>query len=195
MAAVKAASAAAPAGAAAATHSMAMYTVLAKLAWVIDGIARLLFVLAGCLLAAMMLIITLDVAARTIFGVTGGAVRFVVAGGVELVRFTLLFTILCTLPAVVERGQVVVESFTGWMSARSKRILFAAYLLGFCSFGAVLAYGWYSSALIAQRSGETTQDLGIPMAPLLFAAAACAAVLALRSLLCALRSFAGRLEA
>src|SRR5690625_1317644 len=171
-----------------------MYAVLTRLAWVVDGIARLLFLVAGCMLTAMMLIITIDVIARTVFGLSGGAIRGVVWGGVELVRYALLFTILCTLPAVVERGQVVVESFTVWMSPRSKRALFAIYLLGFCGFGAVLAHGWYSSGLIAQRSGVTTQDLGVPMAPLLFAAAACAAVLAVRSFICALRSLAGRLD-
>ncbi|HEX5513081.1 MAG TPA: TRAP transporter small permease subunit [Gammaproteobacteria bacterium] len=172
-----------------------MHAILSKFAWAVDSAARALFVVAGVMLTAMMLIITADVVTRSLFGMSGGAIRLTVAGGVELVRFALLFTIVCALPAVVERGQVVVESFTGWMSAQGRQVLFAIYLLGFCGFGVVLAYGWYGGGVAALRNGETTQDLGIPMAPLLFAAAACAAVLAVRSFICAVRSFAGKVEA
>jgi hypothetical protein len=49
--------------------------------------------------------------------------------------------------------------------------------------------------MAARQSGVVTQDLGMPMAPILFAAAACALILAVRSLLCAIRTLAGEAEA
>lgn len=169
-----------------------MLVLLTRFAAAVDAAARALFVLAGVLLSVMMLVITADVASRTLFGVSGGSIRLIVSGGVELVRYSLLFTIACALPAVVERGQVVVDSFTTRMPERAKQLLFAAYLLGFCGFGVLLAVGWYGGGLSALRYGEMTQDLSIPIAPLYFAAAACAVLLALRSLVCAVRAFAGR---
>lgn len=172
-----------------------MQSIFNAIGTAVDAVARALFVVGGVLLSAMMLIITADVVTRTLFGISGGAIRVVVAGGVELVRFTLLFSILCTLPAVVERGQVVVESFTTRMPQHIKPLLFAVYLLGFCAFGAMLAYGWYGSGMGALDYDEVTQDLAIPMAPLYFAAAACAAVLSVRSLICAFRAFAGKVTA
>lgn len=172
-----------------------MQSIFNAIGTAVDAVARALFVVGGVLLSAMMLIITADVVTRTLFGISGGAIRVVVAGGVELVRFTLLFSILCTLPAVVERGQVVVESFTTHLPQHVKQLLFAIYLLGFCGFGVILAFGWYGSGMGALEYDEVTQDLALPMAPLYFAAAACATVLAVRSFICAIRAFAGKVTA
>lgn len=157
----------------------------------VDGAARVLFNLARVLLALMMLVIVIEVVGRALFGATGGAVDITVPGAIELVRFALLFTIVGALPYMVENGQVVVDSLTTGLSERLKERMFAIYLLGFCAFGALLAYGWYQSGAGALEYGEVTQDLRIPMAWPYFGAAACALVLALRSALCAVRFMRG----
>lgn len=177
-----------------AQHAVPKNTIFTKLAWLVDAAAQALFFVAGAALVFMVLVVTVDVFTRAIFGMSGGAIRLIVSGGIELVRFALLFCIVCTLPAVVERGQVVVESFTSRLPARAKQLMSALYLLGFTVFGVILAWGWYDSAIVALQNREITQDLGIPMAPMLFAATACAVILAIRSLLCAVRALAGEVE-
>ncbi len=152
---------------------------------VLNTIARGLFALAGALLTFMMLLVIVDVVGRQLFVYTDGAIDWTIPGRLELVRISLLFTIVGALPYLVERGQVVVDSFTGGLSDQTKRRMFSVYLCGFAVFGAILAYGWTHTGLGTWDAGQTTQDLRIPVAPLHFAAAACAAVLSARSLLCA----------
>ncbi|HLQ85701.1 MAG TPA: hypothetical protein VK110_06070, partial [Salinisphaeraceae bacterium] len=61
------------------------------------------------------------------------------------------------------------------------------YLLGFCGFGALLAWSWFHSGTAALEYNDVTQDLRLPTAWLYFGATGCAVVLAVRSALCALR--------
>lgn len=155
-----------------------------------DALARGLFAVSGLLLVFMMMVVVVDVGLRAVFTVSAGTVDVGFNGAIELVRIGLLFTVVCALPAAVERGQVVVETFTNRLPERGKDIMFAAYLVGFCGFGLILAFGWFASGQAALSHRETTQDLGIPMAPIYFAAALCAVLLAGRSLVCAIRSVA-----
>lgn len=157
----------------------------------VDLAAKYLLVVSRILLTLMMLIIVGDVITRGVFGATGGAVDLTFRGGIELVRFSLLFTIVCALPAVVEEGQVVVETFTNRFSDRKKAFMFAFYLIGFLAFGVILAIGWYKSGMAAMSHGETTQDLKIPKGPIYFGAGVCALVLAARALVCAVRRLGG----
>lgn len=133
------------------------------LAQLIKRIAHLMHMVGGFFLVAMMVLTLIDVVTRGIFGLTDGALDLTIPGGIELVKYSLLFTILFILPYSVDRSQVVVDLFTDHLSDRHKNWLEAIYLLGFTLLGLAMSYGFYHLIGDAAMSYETTQDLMIPM--------------------------------
>lgn len=129
----------------------------------INQIANAMHMLSGLLLISMMLVTLIDVLTRTLYGLSDGAIALTFIGGVELIKYGLLFTILFTLPQSVGDSQVVVDLFTDRMSERAKIYLESFYLLGFALLGAGMTYRFYDAIEGAILSGETTQDLMIPM--------------------------------
>ena len=75
-------------------------------------LAKALHVLGAILLGATVAVIPADSASRTLFGATGGAIRPIFGGAVEMVSYGLLFTMLFTFPCSVARGQVMIDLFT-----------------------------------------------------------------------------------
>ncbi|MGI2881388.1 TRAP transporter small permease [Vibrio furnissii] len=135
-------------------------TVLKKL---INRVSQLMHVCSGAFLIGMMLVTLLDVVTRTLYGLSDGGIELTFVGGVELIKYGLLFTVLFTLPQSVGDSQVVVDLFTEQMSDRFKTYLESFYLLGFALLGAGMTYRFYLAIEGAVMSGETTQDLMIPM--------------------------------
>ncbi|WP_275722647.1 TRAP transporter small permease [Vibrio furnissii] len=135
-------------------------TVLKKL---INRVSQAMHVCSGAFLIGMMLVTLLDVVTRTLYGLSDGGIELTFVGGVELIKYGLLFTVLFTLPQSVGDSQVVVDLFTEQMSDRFKTYLESFYLLGFTLLGAGMTYRFYLAIEGAVMSGETTQDLMIPM--------------------------------
>lgn len=159
---------------------------------IMDGAKKVAFYMhwiSGVLLIVMMVTILLDVITRAVFGATKGSVDLTFNGGVEIVSYSLLFCIMFALPYSVRRGQVIVDLFTGGMSERLKGILAGVYTLGFGLLGFGMTVKFYEAVGRLSQSGETTQDLLIPMAYIYSVAAFAAAMLALRGLLVALQQF------
>lgn len=129
----------------------------------INRIAHAMHVCSGVLLIGMMLVTLIDVVTRTIYGLTDGSVALTFIGGVELIKYGLLFTILFALPQSVGDSQVIVDLFTEKMSEKKKIYLESFYILGFALLGAGMTYRFYLAIEGAVLSGETTQDLMIPM--------------------------------
>lgn len=129
----------------------------------VKKISVLMHLLGGFFLVAMMLITLLDVVTRGLFGLTEGKLDITVTGGIELVKYSLLFSILFILPYSVNRSQVVVDLFTNHLSERKKAFLEAIYFIGFALLGISMSYGFYHLVGEATMSYETTQDLLIPM--------------------------------
>ncbi len=154
-------------------------------------LARVLHILSGFLLVAMILVVLLDVASRSLFGASGGELDVTFPGGVELVSFGLLFMVLFALPYSVDRGQVIVDLFTERMPERAKAVLSAVYTLGFALLGFAMAIRFYEAIGGALASGETSQDLIIPLYYIYALAAFATAALGLRALLVALRGIFG----
>ncbi|WP_413206807.1 TRAP transporter small permease [Rhodospirillum sp. A1_3_36] len=138
---------------------------------------------AGVLIVLMVLTVLLDVLSRFVFGATDGAVDFTFRGGVEIVSYCLLFMVLFSLPFSVARGQVIVDLFTENMSERLKGILSGVYLFGFGLLGLGMAIRFYEAIGQAFSTGETTQDLVVPLAHIYIVVTFAAAVLALRGFL------------
>lgn len=129
----------------------------------INRIAYAMHTCSGVLLIGMMLVTLVDVVTRTLYGLSDGGIAFTFIGGVELIKYGLLFTVLFTLPQSVGDSQVIVDLFTEQMSERTKVYLESFYLLGFALLGAGMTYRFYLAIEGAVLSGETTQDLMIPM--------------------------------
>jgi TRAP-type mannitol/chloroaromatic compound transport system permease small subunit len=144
----------------------------------------------GLLLILMMAIVLADVVTRALFGATGGRLDLTFNGGVELVSYTLLFCVLFALPHAVRRGQVTVGLFTRGMSERLKRMLAGVYTLGFGLFGLGMTVRLYGAVGRLRATGETTQDLLVPMWTLYALAALAATVLTIRGVLSAFQNLA-----
>lgn len=157
-----------------------------------DGARKIAFYMhwiSGVLLIVMMVTILMDVVSRAVFGASKGGVDFTFNGGVEIVSYSLLFCILFALPYSVRRGQVIVDLFTGGMSERLKGILAGVYTLGFALLGFGMTVKFFEAVGRLSESGETTQDLLIPMFYIYAVATFAVAMLAIRGVLVALQQF------
>lgn len=132
----------------------------------IDWIRKIAFgmnMLAGVFLIVAMVVVLLEILMRTLFGLTAGRVDFTFNGSFEIVRWGLLFTLAFCMPYSLARGQVVVDLFTDNMPAWMKEKLAGVYTLFFGIFGFVMTYLMIHAIQGAIRSGETSQDLLLPM--------------------------------
>lgn len=152
-------------------------------------VAFYMHVASGVFLIVMMVTIILDVISRAVFGATQGNVDLTFNGGVEIVSYSLLFCVLFAFPYSVRRGQVIVDLFTDGMSERLKGILAGIYTLGFGLLGFGMTVRFYDAIWRLHDSGETTQDLLIPMEYIYGVATFAVAVLAVRAVLVALQQF------
>ncbi|MDE8601577.1 TRAP transporter small permease subunit [Marinomonas sp. RSW2] len=141
------------------------------IAQVIERITHVMHLLGGVFLITMMVVTLFDVFTRGLFSVTDGAVDWTILGGIELVKYSLLFTVLFILPHSVSRSQVIVDLFTERLQARTKKVFEAVYILCFGLMGIGMSYSFYHLVDEAAMSYETTQDLLIPLT--YFYAAAC----------------------
>lgn len=163
--------------------------------FVMDAAHRLALVMhrvSGVLLIVMMLTVLVDVITRTLFGATKGHVDLTFTGAVEIVSYGLLFMVLFTLPYSVSRSQVIVDLFTERMNERLKSVLAGVYTFGFGLLGLGMAIRFFESMARVAQSGETTQDLLIPMEYIYAVAAVATSVLALRGVLVAIEQILER---
>lgn len=154
----------------------------------VDYLAKVMYSISGMLLITMMLVIISDVISRAVFGMTDGKVDFTFLGGVELVSYSLLFMILFSLPHAVNKSQVIVDLFTEKMSKRLKSILSKVYTFGFGLLGLGMSIRFFEAVGRVAESGETTQDLLIPMSYIFAGSFLATAMLAIRSFLISLSS-------
>lgn len=152
----------------------------------LDALARILLGLAGVALVCMMFVTIFDVVVRNLGAWIPALQEVNYVGTIELVRYLFLLAMAGAMPWGVEKSQVIVELFTQNMAAGTQARIDALFMLGFGVFGALLAYSLLNSGVHALGSGETTQDLRIPMGPIKFGAAFCMALMSLRALLVAL---------
>lgn len=144
---------------------------------IIERITHVMHSLGGVFLIAMMTVTLADVITRGIFTMTGGAVDLTFLGGIEMVQYSLLFTVLFILPHSVSRSQVIVDLFTERLQPRTKHALEGVYLFCFGLMGVGMSYSFYHHFSEAAATYETTLDLMIPLT--YFYAVACFATVML----------------
>ena len=155
----------------------------------VHKLSHVMYRISGVLLIAVMFIVLGDVVTRGLFAASGGTLDYTFRGGIELVSYGLLFLVLFALPYVLCRAQVYVDLFVGNLSQRSKSIMAAIYTFGFCLLGTGMTFRFIEASLRVAETGETTQDLLIPMWCLYAISAFGTAVLALRGLFEAIEQF------
>lgn len=148
-----------------------------------DRIAKLMYQFSGVLIIVMMMLIVVDVVARLLFSLSNGNIDLTFTGGIELVNFSLLFSMLFAFPHAVDKGQIVVDLFTQQMDAARLRFFTGAYTICFGFLGAALCWRFIAGGLWAAESGEQSQDLLIPLSYIYYIGAAALSILGIRGLL------------
>ncbi|MBV1789751.1 TRAP transporter small permease [Marinobacterium sp. D7] len=151
----------------------------------VDAVSSYMQLISGLLLVSMMVTVLLDVTSRALFRMTDGGLDLTFIGGIELIKFGLLFTVLFALPYCVDKSQVVVDLFTEKLTDPKKAFLESIYFVGYAVLGTGMTIRFYHAIGNAAMSGETTQDLLIPMNYIYVLTTFATAVLAIRSLLVA----------
>ncbi|BBB25788.1 TRAP transporter small permease [Amphritea japonica] len=152
-----------------------------------DRFSHAMHVISGMILVSMMFVTLADVLVRLLFKLTDGDIDLTFIGGVELIKYGLLMMVLFALPYSIGRSQVIVDLFTENLSARMKAILEGIYMFGFVALGGGMSYRFMHAVEQSQMTGETTQDLLIPLYYFYAVSAFATAVLCVAALLISLR--------
>lgn len=153
-----------------------------KLAW----LTLAMHYIAGVVLVFMMCVTMADIVSRALFGITKGGIDLTFIGGIELTKYGLLTLVLFALPHSVSRSQVIVDLFTDSWQTRTKSLFEGTYMLGYVLLGSGMSYRFYHAVGYAAETGETTQDLFIPMGYLYGLCSFATAILALTALITSL---------
>jgi len=153
------------------------------------SIAFSMHVFSGALLISMMLIIIADIVTRTIYRATAGSFDITFFGGIELVSYGLLFMVFFSFPYSVSRSQVIVDFFTEKMSEKLKLMLSAFYTFCFGLLGLAMTIRFIIAVERVASSGETSQDLLIPMTYIYGITAVATSMLAVRGFLVGIEQF------
>lgn len=136
---------------------------MARITRLVERLTFIMHTISGIILIGMMFVTLADVVSRSLFEATEGKVDFTFIGGIELIKYGLLVTVLFALPHSLSRSQVIVDLFTDSFKTRTKSILEACYMMCFALLASGMSYRFFHAIAEANQSGETTQDLLIPL--------------------------------
>jgi TRAP-type C4-dicarboxylate transport system permease small subunit len=127
--------------------------------------ARSLAIVGGIISISTALLVTSSVTLRWL---GYGAIN----GDFELVQVGVALSVFCFLPLTqASRGNIVVDTFTGWLPARAQRAIDGFWDFVYAAFMALVAWGLMNGARDAFASHLNSAMLGLPLWPV-FAAAA-----------------------
>ncbi len=130
-----------------------------KMLGLIGSASSALAVCGGLLALAVAVLATASVLGRWLFNAP-------IDGDFEFVKMATAVTVFMYLPyAQWRRGNIMVDTFTGWMSPAARRALDAFWDLVYAAFAAFMAYALFFGTSDAIRSGETTMQRQIPLWP------------------------------
>lgn len=156
--------------------------------WV-DKLTYVMHLISGTILVLMMFVTLADVVTRLIFNLSGGSIDITFIGGVEMIKYGLLLVVFFALPHSLNRSQVIVDLFTDALKTETKARLEGFYILGYALLGFGMSYRFYHAIEMADMSGETTQDLLLPLSNFYIVTCFASGVLAVVAVLSALRLF------
>lgn len=140
----------------------------------------------GLLALGVALLVTVSVLGRWVLGKP-------IEGDFEFVKMATAIAVFSFLPYTqIQRGNIMVDTFTTRLSARGRAALDAVWDLTYAGVAALMAHGLFTGAGEAFRSRESTMQLQILIWPAIGLCALLATVLVLSSLISAARLFARR---
>lgn len=138
---------------------------------IIGRMASALAVLGGLTALAVAILATLSVLGRWLFNAP-------IEGDFEFVKMGAAITVFMYLPYTQwRRGNIVVDTFTGWMSPRARRLVDAFWDFAYAAFAGFMTWTLLHGTVDAIRSGETTMQRQIAIWPSIALADALAAFL------------------
>jgi len=140
----------------------------------------------GLLALSVALLVTVSVLGRWLF-------LQPIEGDFELVKMATAVGVFAYLPFTqIRRGNIFVDTFTGWLPARVNAVIDGVWDLVFAAVMAVCAAGLAEGTWEAIRSGETTMQLQLSVWPALAVSTVLCALLTLTALFTAVRQLTGR---
>ena len=122
-------------------------------------VARALAIVGGLLSVATALLVTTSVTLRWL-GL--GSIN----GDFELVQIGVALSVFCFLPLTqARRGNIMVDTFTGWLPLRVQRAMDAFWDFVYAGFMALTAWCLMNGARDALASGLTSAMLGVNLWP------------------------------
>lgn len=140
-------------------------------------VARFFDLVAGLLLAAMVVVTCIDVVGRYLFNRP-------MKGAFELTEVLMAALIFAALPAITARREhIAVDLLDRYFSRRAAQVRSAVIELGSALVAGALAYIFFEQAKQTYADGLYTQALQISLAPVVFFAMGALAVAAILHLL------------
>lgn len=140
----------------------------------------------GLLALSVALLVTVSVLGRWLF-------LQPIEGDFELVKMATAVGVFAYLPFTqIRRGNIFVDTFTGWLPARVNAVIDGVWDLVFAAVMAVCAAGLAEGTWEAIRSGETTMQLQLSVWPALAVSTVLCALLTLTALFTAVSQLTGR---
>ena len=142
-----------------------------------DGVA----ILGGLLALAVALLATMSVLMRWLLNSP-------IDGDFEYVKMATAVAVFAYLPYTqARRGNIMVDTFTGWLPRRVRDLIDALWDLAFAALMAYLAYCLFHGTLGLWRSGETTMQRQLVLWPSVALCALLGALVVMTALATALR--------
>ncbi len=135
----------------------------------------------GVLALGVALLVTLSVLGRWLFATP-------IEGDFEFVKMATALAVFCYLPYTqVQRGNIMVDSLTTGLPARSRALLDALWDIVYAGVAMLMAHGLFTGATEALRSRETTMQLQLLVWPAIAICAILAVLLCVSALISAAR--------
>ena len=138
----------------------------------VERVSSVVAVLGGVLLAAIAGLVVVSVIGRATLNAP-------VNGDFELVSMGAAIAVFTFLPyCQARRGNIFVDTFTGWLPARANAVIDAFWDLVYAAIMGLLAACLVEGAIEHYRSGQTTMLLQLPIWPAIVVSAALMVLLA-----------------
>ena len=152
----------------------------------VEGVTRITAWCGGIVLLLAGGIVTASVLLRWLLG-SG------IDGDFEMMEMATALAVFAFLPfCQARRGNIMVDTFTGWMSPRGRRLLDAFWDLTWAGFAVLIAWQAFKGGMEEIGYGTTSMSAGIPVGPVIVATALLAGLLAAVALVTAIRLATGR---
>ena len=111
----------------------------------------------------LLFVVAFNIIARQIYDLTGGNIRLMLPGAIELSRYTLLLLVFAALPRATTQGMVKVDLLSRKLPAAWQTFLNKLWLLLMAMVTAILTWLFSHKAWLTFYRGDATQDLELPL--------------------------------